>query len=258
MKKLIILFLALVLIAVPAAAEGFLVVDDSGLLQDYEVEDLELVYADYTVNYGFTPSVVTTDSFGGLDPEEYAGRYYDMQELPEDGMLLLVNLEEGYWYILTNGECADRISNWEVEEIGEEIVPLIQDGHYYAAFLEFPKLSAEIYERNAPLDIYWEEEDFVEVEDDSAVDYFATIVVCMAVGLGIGLIVAGIMSISMKTVRHQHGAANYMRAGSMNLHVSRDIFLYSQVTRTEKPQNNSSGGGSRSGGSSRGGAGGRL
>lgn len=257
MKKLIILFLALVLIAVPAAAEGFLVVDDSGLLQEHEVEDLELTYSDYTVNYGFTPALVTTDSFGGLEPDEYAGRYYDMQELPEDGMLLLVNLEEGYWYILTNGECAERISDWEVDEIGEELVPLIQDGHYYAAFLEFPKLSAEIYEANAPMDIFWDEEDFAELEDDTAVDYFSTIVVCMVVGLVIGLIAAGIMSISMKTVRQQSGAANYMRAGSMNLRVNRDIFLYSHVTRTEKPQNNSSGGGS-SGGVSRGGSGGRL
>ena len=257
MKKLILFILVLAMIAIPVAAEGFLIVDDSGLLRDHEVENLELTYSDYTVNYGFTPSVVTTDSFGGLDPEEYAGRYYDMQELPEDGILFLLSLEEGYWYILTNGACAERISNWDTDAIGEELVPLIQDGHYYAAFLEFPKLAAEIYEANAPIE--WDSEETVPVAPAvSKKNYGKTIAISMAVGLVIGLIAVGIMSISMKSVRQQSGASNYMRAGSMHLHMSRDIFLYSHVTRREKPQNNSSGGTSRSGGSSRGGSGGRL
>ncbi|MBQ9472409.1 MAG: TPM domain-containing protein, partial [Ruminococcus sp.] len=57
------------------------------------------------------------------------------------------------------------------------------------------------------------------------------------------------------TVAMEHGAANYVRAGSMNVTQSRDTYLYSTVTRTEKPKNNggsshSSGGGSYSGGSS--------
>ena len=255
MKKLILLFLILVLIAVPVAASGYFVVDDSGLLKDYEVEDLEQIYSEYPMLYGFAPALVTTDSFGGLDAEEFAGRYYDLQEYPQDGILLLVSLDEGYWYILTNGECADRISDWDAEMIGEELVPMIKDGQYYAAFLKFPELAAEVFEANAPVADDWDE----DVDVAPAVpkkNYGKTIAICMAVGMVIGLITVGIMSFRMKTVRQQHNAADYVRPGSMHLHSSRDIFLYSHVTRTPKPKNNSSGG--SSGGVSRGGAGGRL
>ena len=73
MKRLIILFLALVLLAVPVAAANYLVVDDSGLLKDHEAEKLEETYSSYSGTYGFTPALVTTDSFGGLSAEEFAG-----------------------------------------------------------------------------------------------------------------------------------------------------------------------------------------
>ena len=258
MKRLIVLFLVLVLIAVPVAASGYFVVDDSGLLKDHEAEKLEEIYSEYPVTHDFTVAVVTTDSFGGLDAEEYAGQFYDLQEYLDDGMLLLVSIEEGYWYILTNGECADRISDWEAEEIGNALVPLIQDEQYYAAFLKFPELAAEVFEANAPAEDTWEEEPFVAPAMPKK-NYGKTIAISMAVGLVIGLITVGIMSISMKTVRQQHDAANYMRPGSLCLDHSRDIYLYSHTTRTPKPKNNSSSGGrSGGGGVSRGGAGGRL
>jgi len=150
MKKLLVLFLALLLLAVPVSASGNLVQDDGGLLPDHDVEKLEEIYGEYRYTHGFTPVLVTTDSFGGLSAEEFAGEFYDVMGYPEDGILLLVSLEEGQWYILTNGECYDRISDGEAEAIGEELVPMIQDGTYYAAFLKFPELAAEVFEANAP------------------------------------------------------------------------------------------------------------
>ena len=253
MKKILIFFLALILLAVPVAAEGYFIMDDSGLLEDYDVEKLEEVYGEYPVMYGFTPALVTTDSFGGLSAEEFAGQYYDIQSYPEDGILLLVSLQEGEWYILTNGACHDRIPDWDVETIGEELVPLIQDGLYYGAFLKFPALAAEAYEANEP--VY--SEDGTVIPAVPKKNYGKTIAICMAVGMGIGLLVVGIMASQMKSVRQQSGASDYIRPGSMRVTLSRDIFLYSHVTRTAKPKNNSSGGRS-GGGGSRGGAGGRL
>ena len=255
MKRVFVLLLILVLLAVPAAAEGYHITDDSGLLQDHDVAKLEEVYSQYPELYGFTPAVVTTDSFGGITAEDFAGQYYDIQAYPEDGILLLISLEEGQWYILTNGECYHRISDWDAQRIGEELIPLIQDGAYYAAFLRFPELAAEVFEANAP--VY---EDAENVETAPIVEkksYGKTIAISMAVGVVIGLIAVGIMCARMKTVRSQNHATDYIRPGSMRLTHSRDIFLYSHVSRRAKPRQNSSGGGSRSGGS-RGGAGGRL
>ena len=192
-----------------------------------------------------------------ISAEEFAGQYYDIQGYPEDGILLLVSAEEGQWYILTNGECYRRISDSDAAAIGEELVPMFKSGSFYAAFLKFPELAAEIFAANEPTQ-----------EDDNDMDvapsvpkktYGKTIAICMGVGLLIGLVTVGIMASKMKSVRMQSGASDYVRPGSMQLTNSRDIFLYSHVTRTPKPKNNSSsGGGGRSGGGSRGGAGGRF
>lgn len=255
MKKLIVLLLALVLLAVPVAAEGYYITDDSGLLTDYDAVKLEEVYAEYPFTHGFTPALVTVDSFGGLSAEEFAGQYYDIQEYPEDGILLLVSLEEGEWYILTNGACYQRISDSDAQSIGEELVPMIRDGAYYAAFLKFPQLAAQIYTANEPAQDIWEEE-FEEEYNEPQKNYGKTIAICMVVGMAIGGIVVGIMALRMKSVRQKNDASDYVRPGSMQLTHSRDLFLYSHVSRTAKPKNTSSGG--RGGGGSRGGAGGRL
>ena len=262
MKRFLALFLALLLLAVPAFASGNLVQDDSDLLADHEVESLEAIYSEYPQTHGFTPMLVTVDSFGGLSAEEFAGKYYDVMGCPDDGILLLVSLQEGQWYILTNGECYERISDWDAEQIGEELVPVIQSGSYYGAFLKFPQLAAEVFEANEPT----REDDHIAHVEPAAPRkaYGKTIAICMVVGLLIGLIAVGIMASRMKSVRMRSSASDYIRPGSMHLTNSRDIFLYSHVTRTPRPKNTSHGGGGHGGGhgghhgGSRGGAGGRL
>ena len=88
------------------------------------------------------------------------------------------------------------------------------------------------------------------------------VLICMALGLVVGIGVMAYQVSRMKTVVSKNSAADYVRPGSMLLTDSRDIFLYSHVTRTPKPQNNHSGGGhgggGRGGGGHRGGAGGRI
>ena len=251
MKKLIACFLVVLLLAVPVFAENYHIHDDSHLLQDHDVQKLEQVYSDYADTYGFTPVLVTVDSFGGLSAEAFAGEFYDIMDYPEDGILLLVSLEEGYWHILTNGECHYRISDTEANAIGEALVPMIQSSQYYASFLQFPELAAEIFAANEPA-----ENELPDVAPAVAKkSYGKTIAISMGVGMLIGLVAVGIMVAMMKTVRPQNEALDYVCAGSFQLTASRDIFLYSNVHRTPKPKSNSSG---SSGGGSRGGAGGRL
>lgn len=258
MKRMIVLVLSLLLLAVPVCADTYLVLDGSGLLEDHDVARLEELYGQYTDTHGFTPALLTVDSFGGLSAEDFASQYYDVQEYPQNGILFLVSLEEGQWYILTNGECHHRISDSEAQAIGEELAPMIKSGSAYAAFLRFPELAGEIFLENAPDGVQDGPQDqYVTVPAQR--NYGKTIAISMAVGLGIGLVAVGVMAAQMKSVRSQNSAADYVRPGSMQLNNSRDIFLYSHVTRTAKPKNNSSSGGrSHSGGGSRGGAGGRF
>ena len=247
MKKLFILLLVICLLAVPVTGNGLLINDGEGLLTGAEAAGLESLYTQYSQQYGFTPILVTTDSFDGYDAQSYAGDYYDTYGYPYDGILLLVSLTEGQWYILTNGACHDRISDWDAESIGEEVVSLLRREEFYKAFAVFPELAAQYFAPSS--------DSTMTGPVTTGKNYGKTIGISMAVGMLIGGIAVAIMASQMKSVRQQRGAGDYIRPGSMNLTHSRDMFLYSQVHRTPKPKNNSSGGGH---GGSRGGVGGRI
>ena len=241
MKRVLILLLALVLVlAVPVSAEGNLVYDGENLLTAAEIQQLETQYAQYPELYGFAPILVTTTSFDGMSAAEYAGHFYDTHGFPVDGMLFLVSFTEGEWYILTNGQCHEIITDATAQSMGEELADILRQGNYCEAFSQFPELAS----------IYFEDLDFL--------GYLIIIAICLGIGLVIGLIVAGIMALMMKSVGAKHSAADYVRSGSMRVTNQRDIFLYSQVTRTPKPKETSSSSGSGGGGGSRGGAGGKL
>lgn len=254
MKKLFLLLLVLVLV-LPVSAAGNLVNDGEGLLTADQVSELETLYSEYAAYHGFTPILVTTDSFDGQDAQDYAGDYYDSHGYPYDGILFLVSLTEGEWYILTNGACHDRISDRNVEYMGEELVDNIRDGAYYEAFALFPVLT-DLYFGEASVSNYGGVDGPTAVYETKTQNYGKTIAISMGVGLLIGLIAVGIMAFQMKSVRPQNAASDYVRPGSMQLTNQRDIYLYSHVTRTAKPKSSSSGGGH--GGGSRGGAGGRI
>lgn len=256
MKRFLILLLAILLLAVPVAAQNYLVRDGEALLTANETAELEELYGSYADTHGFTPVLVTTDSFGGRTAADFAGSFYDANQYPRDGILLLVSLSEGEWYILTNGACYDQILDAQAASIGEQLLPLIREGEYYDAFALFPELANETFS-NSTVSIIGGADGPTSVYVRSGKNYGKTIGICMGVGLLIGLAAVGIMASKMRSVRMQSSASDYVRPGSMHLTSSRDIFLYSHVSRTPKPKNHTSGG-HHGGGGGRGGAGGRI
>jgi uncharacterized protein len=64
------------------------------------------------------------------------------------------------------------------------------------------------------------------------------ILICIGVGLLIGLITVLVMKGQLKSVRPKDAATEYVVAGSFQLRGSRDIFLYRHVRRTARPKNN--------------------
>lgn len=62
--------------------------------------------------------------------------------------------------------------------------------------------------------------------------------ICIIIGVVIGFLVAGAMKAQLKSVRRENAAANYLTAGSLQLTVSTDRFLYENTTRTPKAKSN--------------------
>ena len=63
----------------------------------------------------------------------------------------------------------------------------------------------------------------------------------LIIGLVASFIVTGSMKGKLKSVRHQTAAGNYVKNDSMKVTQSRDLFLYRQVSRTERPRDEDSG-----------------
>ena len=80
-----------------------------------------------------------------------------------------------------------------------------------------------------------------ETEDDDSDkapvatrDIVIAVCISVVVGIIIGFIGSGIMKSKLTSVRYQSGAADYVVPDSFKLNDSRDVYLYSTVTKTER------------------------
>ena len=156
-----------------------------------------------------------------------------------DGVLLLICMEERDWYIATHGYGITVFTDAGIQYIGDEIKPDLSDGNYYDAFSKYADLcdkfitkanEDEPFDNNnlprEPLSVIW-------------------IPISVVIGFIIALIVVGIMKSKLKSVRFQPAANSYLKKDSLKVTEKSDLFLYTTVTRTEKPKDNdSSSGGS--------------
>ena len=190
--------------------------------------------------YVTTPDLSTADfSFDGTCID-YADRYYESHNYAADGVLVLITLsnERGKRNITfsTSGKLMKSLSEAEQDDILDEALSFSYSPDYNG-YYRFFNFIADGMQKAIPPHLKW---------------------YMLPLAIGIGFVIALIIMLSqkakLKSVSMQRGAANYVRAGSMSVTASRDTYLYSTISRTEKPKNDS-GGGSRtsSGGGSHGG-----
>lgn len=136
-------------------------------------------------------------------------------------------------------------------------IPAFADSDFYTAENDAPVLlTAQEAQADTALDIISDDSATVTLsdnydtaainetgdteDDDSDKAPVATrdiiIAVCISVVIGIiiGFIGSGIMKSKLTSVRYQSGAADYVVPDSFKLNDSRDIYLYSTVTKTER------------------------
>lgn len=274
MKKLTSLLLAVLLLCclvLPAGASaGSYIVDDAGLLYSDEAAVLEEMASALSATYGIDAVILTIDSLGGVSAQDYADDYYDHNGYSEDGVLFLLAMEEREWYISTCGTVIYALTDYGIQQLGEGVLPYLSSGSWYdgfAFFLERLPYYLDAYVSGTPVDGYADYSGtYYHGQQDEIVYYpqekQPSFLMSLLIGLAIGGITIAIMRSMMNTKRAQRGASVYLKDGSWNLRMHRDIYLYSNVTKTRRQQSSSSGGGSSvhrsSGGRSHGGGGGKF
>ena len=245
-----LLFLSL--LAVPAFASPSLVYDDAGLLSNADVAGLEEKAAAFSEIYGMDMVFVTVDSLNGVAAWSFANDFYDYGGFREDGVLFLLAMSEREWYISTSGDAIVKLSDNDLVAMEDHFYSALVSGDYALAFDRFLTHLPDYLEEEAPRDTYYDQQgNLYAVYEDSGSSIFSEVnwMISIFAGAVIAAIVVGIMAGSMNTKKPQRSAGQYQSHGSFCLNTRQDIFLYSNVTKTPKPQptTTSSGGGGTGG-----------
>lgn len=237
------------------------VVDMAGLLDETERAALLSRLDEISERERVDVVVVTVNGLEGKSPMQYADDFYDNNGYgyggAKDGVLLLVSMADRDWWISTTGYGITAFTDAGMDYISEQFLPALSSGDYREAFMCFADCCEEfITEAKAghPYDIGHMPKGPFRLG--------FSVCVSLAAGLILAVVVTACMKGQLKSVRSQPGASSYVKDQSLNVTESRDIFLYSNVRRREKPKNNTSRGGSRthtsSSGRSHGGRGGKF
>ena len=235
----------LLALAVPAfAADGFAdlyyrVNDSAEVLTEDEDGELEASLEELSVRQSFDVIIATINSLeseGCTSMEEYADDLYDYCQFGygenRDGVLLVVSI---------GGYGITAFTDAGIQYLGEQMTPDMADGDYAAAFhtfIQWTDAYVTAAREGHPYDV-----------DNMPHEPLSILYLCLAlvIGLVTALIVTGVMKSRLKSVAPQRDATSYVRQGSMKLTNQRDLYLYREVHRTERPKETDSG---SSGGSS--------
>ncbi len=249
--------LCFVFMSTATAAESLpRLVDDADLLSSYEESSLLSELDQISEKHGMDIVVVTTQSLGGKSAQDYADDFYDYNGYADDGVLLLLSMDEREWHISTTGYGITAITDAGLDYIADCFVPYLSDGDYAAGFGVYAELCDEFIAKAKSGNAY--DIGNLPKEPFSA---GASLLVSLGIGFVIALIVTGSMKSQLKSVRSQARADSYLKSDSLKLTEKRDLFLYRNVSKRAKPKETSSGGSSvhvSSSGRSHGGGGGRF
>lgn len=217
-----------------------LAVDTTGTLDIDELNDIDLRLNELKSEYDSDIVFVISDNFDSSDIREAADDYFDYNGYGPDGILYLVSPSKRKYAFSTTGTAVDVFNTEALEYINEKILDELEYGNYYGAASVYAESCGEVLEAAAigksfkkkanPLFIYG------------------------GIFL-IPLVVAFILMYSklsaMKTAVKSDSAASYVKDNSMKINRMNDIFMYSTISRTVKPKENESRGGTHTSSSGR-------
>jgi len=249
MKKSI-LSLTLILLIFSLTFSAFAVssvsrlVDEADLLSVQEEQYLLNRLNEISDHYDLDVVIVTVDSMNGATAESYADDYYDYNGYRPDGVLLLISMYERQWAISTTGYGITAFTDAGLAYLEEQFIDDLSEGNYADAFQTFISESENMIiqaQSGSPYD--------VGNMPKAPFQPLKSLMISLVIGIVAALIITGIMKSQLKSVRSQAAAAQYVKDGSMELTLCRDIYLYRNITR-QKRDSGSSGGSSTHRGSS--------
>lgn len=225
------------------------VIDAAGLLSADELSALNNGADSISDKYRCDVLILTVNTLDGKSAEQYADDYFDYNNLgygsSSDGILLVVSMNERDYHMTTAGYAISAFTDAGLERLEGRFLDRLSRGSYYSAFSAYLSGCEELLEMAAngtPYDVTPQGYEYTPRQKDAG-DYLRS----GGLAAVFGLLVSGIpmtkLKKEVKNVSEKNQAADYVRPGSFNLSFNHDRFLYSNVTRSARPQQQRSGGG---------------
>lgn len=245
------------------------VFDDADLLDELEEQTVQEEIDKTVKKMSMDIVVVTIDDAMGKSTMAYADDYYDEHgfgygDSYGPGLLFLIDMDNREFYISIAGGAINEYSDWEIEQMLDEIEYWMLEGDWYDACMVFVDEAAE-YGSNEEkaLNGYYDEktDTFVEYTEEeilamrrraaikqvlSAGSIFGKLVVSMIIG-GVGVLILRLFANSNSAP----AGKTYLKAGSEKVRQQYDHKTNTTVTRRQIPRNNDSSGTRSSGGGGR-------
>ena len=201
-------------------------IDDADLLTDSQEKEIISILDSKSEENEFDIAILTVDYADYSSIESFADDFYDDNGYGYgndfDGVIFVVNMADSEWTVSTCGSGENIIDDIALDEIEEICIPYLSAGDYYSAFTSFINITEEY------------------IVDYNTFPFISNLFFSVVVGFVLSLIVVSVMKSKLKSVRKQIYSGAYMKENSFAVAESRDVYLYSHVTRTAKPKNNSS------------------
>ena len=212
------------------------IVDDAGYLMQSELSSLSKELDKVREKYGFEVAIYTESEMTSSTAEESADDIYDYNGYGagenDDGILLYICSDTREYHFTTHGEGLKYFNSNGLKYLESKVVPYLSENDYYEAFNAYIETTDELLQMAKDGKPYNEKQ-------YSTKYLIGVIIAALLIPLLVALILMKKKLKKMKTAVENDYAANYVKPGSMNISVSRDLFLYSRITKTERPKESS-------------------
>ncbi len=241
-STLLMMICFMLLLVTPAFAltGNDLIVDNAYLLSNGEREKIGEYAKQMSKKNNTSICIVTTNGIDG-SIEEWQEEYFYDHDLgtgsKNNGLMLVIDMENRKWNIMTFGDVDDTIIPYECQYIGEAVRNDLSDSRFYDAFHDYIYLADEhLNLTDSERDYYRELQEKNNKTEKKRSIPIVGFIMSFLVSVGISAGSVNSMKKSMNTRVRQSDASHYMDKDSFHLTSKRDIYLYSTVQRTAKPK----------------------
>lgn len=212
-------------------------VDKANLIDEADEKRLLERLDSLSEQYQFDFVAATVKTTGGKEIVEFSDDYFDYNGFgygkDDSGVALIISMNPRIVYISGCGEGTKYFDYDDAQEIIDVFYGDLKAGNYATVvdtFIDEAQRSVEFGRNGVP---------FSYRLQTLLPNWMVTLLAPVVIGIALAFATVSFMTKGLKSVRKKESAADYVVPGSMRLTRNEDVFLYSNVSKTAKVQDNS-------------------